>query len=446
MIPIQNLDPQLIAAKSAGKTAPQGANKLVGEAPVMEGDFASMLMQEVSVTPATEAPVVAPTAPVMSPEQQFVSIDGEPVLNPDMLETVVAEDGTQVASLGVQMPAPAAAPAVKVPQDASLAAPTSTPLSTEPTPKLIDPALIKQVNEVVIPQSQGIEQVQAAPAETDPAMPTTLKDLLLQQPQPAAPDKLAGRSPAIDFAKSEVDPQLMGFEDFVAQKNAVTGKTIAPNAYGMPIKNTLSAPLSTPKAEVAEKLLALESAPAPTQLSMPQNAQTVFGVEAPLATAASANEAAPQKVFDLQNLSQAKNSNIETVISQVSDYIIQAKASKEPSVNMKVQHQDLGLLDITVNRGLNDAVTIAIGTQDLGAKTFLGQHREQLLTHLAQSGVTVADLKMEQSSGSQKDMNQSGQQNFAGQDRQFGSEQNQRREEQQRRHDLWELMREKEVA
>lgn len=432
MIPIQNLDPQLIAAKSAGKTAPQGANKLVGEAPVMEGDFASLLMQEVSATPAS--------APAISAEQQLVSIEGEPVLNPDMLETVVAEDGTQVASLGVQMPAPAAAPTVKVPQDANLAA----PLSTEPTPKLIDPALIKQVNEVVIPQGQGIEQVQAQPVESTP---TTLKDLLLQQQQqPATSGKLAGRSPAIDFAKSEVDPQLMGFEDFVAQKNAVTGKTIAPNAYGMPIKNTLSAPLSTPKAEVAEKLLALESAPAPTQLSMPQNAQTVFGVEAPLATAASANEAAPQKVFDLQNLSQAKNSNIETVISQVSDYIIQAKASKEPSVNMKVQHQDLGLLDITVNRGLNDAVTIAIGTQDLGAKTFLGQHREQLLTHLAQSGVTVADLKMEQSSGSQKDMNQPGQQNFAGQDRQFGSEQNQRREEQQRRHDLWELMREKEVA
>ncbi|MFP5458176.1 MAG: hypothetical protein ACLGG7_05525 [Bacteriovoracia bacterium] len=432
MIPIQNLDPQLIAAKSAGKTAPQGANKLVGEAPVMEGDFASLLMQEVSATPAS--------APAILAEQQLVSIEGEPVLNPDMLETVVAEDGTQVASLGVQMPAPAAAPTVKVPQDANLAA----PLSTEPTPKLIDPALIKQVNEVVIPQGQGIEQVQAQPVESTP---TTLKDLLLQQQQqPATSGKLAGRSPAIDFAKSEVDPQLMGFEDFVAQKNAVTGKTIAPNAYGMPIKNTLSAPLSTPKAEVAEKLLALESAPAPTQLSMPQNAQTVFGVEAPLATAASANEAAPQKVFDLQNLSQAKNSNIETVISQVSDYIIQAKASKEPSVNMKVQHQDLGLLDITVNRGLNDAVTIAIGTQDLGAKTFLGQHREQLLTHLAQSGVTVADLKMEQSSGSQKDMNQPGQQNFAGQDRQFGSEQNQRREEQQRRHDLWELMREKEVA
>lgn len=432
MIPIQNLDPQLIVAKSAGKTAPQGANKLVGEAPVMEGDFASMLMQEVSATPAS--------VPANSTEQQLVSIEGEPVLNPDMLETVVAEDGTQIASLGVQMPAPAAAPAVKVPQDANLAA----PLSTEPTPKLIDPALIKQVNEVVIPQGQGIEQVQAQPVESTP---TTLKDLLLQQQQqPATSGKLAGRSPAIDFAKSEVDPQLMGFEDFVAQKNAVTGKTIAPNAYGMPIKNTLSAPLSTPKAEVAEKLLALESAPAPTQLSMPQNAQTVFGVEAPLATAASANEAAPQKVFDLQNLSQAKNSNIETVISQVSDYIIQAKASKEPSVNMKVQHQDLGLLDITVNRGLNDAVTIAIGTQDLGAKTFLGQHREQLLTHLAQSGVTVADLKMEQSSGSQKDMNQPGQQNFAGQDRHFGSEQNQRREEQQRRHDLWELMREKEVA
>lgn len=439
MMPIQNLDPQLIAQKSAGKTAPQGATKLVGEAPAMEGEFAAFLMQEVgnaqtaqAAQPAQATQLASVAAAPVDP--QLTIVDGEPVLNPDLLENIVVEADTQVASLGIQAPAATNAPAVAVPKPAL----PGTQLSTEPTPKLIDPSLIQQVNEVVLPK--GAEQVQAAPVEQ---LPTTLKDLLLQQ-QPVAPQKLAGRAPAIDFAKSEIDPQLMGFEDFVAQKNAVTGKTVAPNAYGMPVKNTFAAPATpvTPKAELAEKLLAIESAAAP---QMPvTHAQTVFGVEAPLATAAATTDAAPQKVFNLQNLSQS--SNIETVISQVSDYIVQAKASKEPSVNMKVQHQDLGVLDITVNRAQNDAVTIAIGTQDLGAKVFLGQHREQLLTHLAQSGVAVADLKMEQSSSSQKDMSQSGQQNFSGHDRQFGSEQNQRREEQQRRHDLWELMREKEVA
>ncbi len=78
---------------------------------------------------------------------------------------------------------------------------------------------------------------------------------------------------------------------------------------------------------------------------------------------------------------------------------------------------------------------------------FLGQHREQLLTHLTQAGVTVGDLKMEQSSSSnQRDMGQSGQQGSHAQDRQFGSEQNQRRHEQERRQELWSMMQEKEVA
>ncbi|MFP5489916.1 MAG: flagellar hook-length control protein FliK [Bacteriovoracia bacterium] len=435
MTPIQNLDQQIVAAKSAGKTAPQGANKLVGEAPVMPGDFASMLMEQVGEGRANTLDALTGKEAVVTGEAMPV-VDGEAILNPELSTQLLGEAMPTSESLvhavkpqGNMQAAPVTMEEVNWAMERS---PQSLPLSTEPTPKLIDPTLIKQVNEVVLPQ--GAEQVQAMPAEGELLQ---LKDLLMQQSA-----KTPGRAPAIDFAKAEVDPQLMGFEDFVAQKNAVTGKTINPNAYGMPMKSTLNEPVKTQLNN--ESLKALETSPLMTAPQM-TNAETVFAVAAPATLMAAENEA-PQKVFDLQNLSKSQNLDAETVLTQVTDYIVQAKAAKEPTVNMKVMHQDLGLLDITVNRGVNDAVNIAIAAQDQGAKMFLGQHREQLMTHLSQAGVSVTDLKMEQSSNSQKDMGQSNQQGSPGHDRQFGSEQNQRREEQQRRHDLWELMREKEVA
>lgn len=434
-MPIQNLDPQIVAAKSAGKTAPQGANKLVGEAPVMPGDFASMLMEQVGEGRANTLEALTGKEAAVTGEV-LPQIEGEVLLNPELSTQLLGEAMPTSESLvhavkpqGNMQAAPITMEEVNWAIERS---PANLPLSTEPTPKLIDPGLIKQVNEVVLPQ--GAEQVQVMPAEGEVLQ---LKDLLMQQNA-----KMPGRAPAIDFTKAEVDPQLMGFEDFVAQKNAVTGKTINPNAYGMPMKSTLTEPAKTQLNN--ESLKALETSPLMTAPQM-TNAETVFAVAAPATLMAAENEA-PQKVFDLQNLAKSQNLDAETVLTQVTDYIVQAKAAKEPTVNMKVQHQDLGLLDITVNRGVNDAVNIAIATQDQGAKIFLGQHREQLMTHLSQAGVSVTDLKMEQSSNSQKDMGHSNQQGSQGHDRQFGSEQNQRREEQQRRHDLWELMREKEVA
>jgi flagellar hook-length control protein FliK len=433
MMPIQNLDPQIVAAKSAGKTAPQGANKLVGEAPVMPGDFASMLMEQVGEGRADTLEALTGTETAATGEV-LPGVDGEVMLNPEMSTQLLGEAMPTSESLvhavkpqGNMQAAPLTMEELNWALERS---PQSLPVSTEPTPKLLDPSLIKQVNEVVLPQ--GAEQVQAMPAEGELLQ---LKDLLMQQNA-----KLPGRSPAIDFAKAEVDPQLMGFEDFVAQKNAVTGKTINPNAYGMPMKSTLNEPAKTQMNNETMKTLE-------TLINTPQmtNAETVFAVAGPATLMAAENEA-PQKVFDMQNLAKSQNLDAETVLTQVTDYIVQAKAAKEPTVNMKVMHQDLGLLDITVNRGVNDAVNIAIAAQDQGAKIFLGQHREQLMTHLSQAGVSVTDLKMEQSSNSQKDMGHSNQQGTPGHDRQFGSEQNQRREEQQRRHDLWELMREKEVA
>jgi len=39
------------------------------------------------------------------------------------------------------------------------------------------------------------------------------------------PQVQTGRSPALDLAKSEIDPQLVNMEDFVSQKNLAVKKS-----------------------------------------------------------------------------------------------------------------------------------------------------------------------------------------------------------------------------
>jgi flagellar hook-length control protein FliK len=210
----------------------------------------------------------------------------------------------------------------------------------------------------------------------------------------------------------------------------------------MPSKATLNAEQLMGEKAVAAPETLLQSDAGASQ-GGGQLAQA-FSVEAPLELNRAEATSAP-KTFNMQNI---KNADADSILTQVSDYIVQARAAKEPTVQMRVNHQDLGMIDITVSRTANDMVSIVLGTQDNGAKMFLGQNRESLMSHLSQAGVNVSDLKMEQSSQSKDSSNgqnlqQGGQQ---GSGRQFGSEQNQRRDEQQRRQDLWEATREKEVA
>lgn len=343
--------------------------------------------------------------------------------------TLESAEGEELAKVALQPSGDMKASPVSA--DDLMKALEEAPALTEPTPKVLDPKLIKQVNEVVLPE--GAEQVEATQLQ--------LKDLLMQQQN--LPAKTAGRSPAIDFAQAEVDPQLLNFEDFVAQKNAVTGKAVAPNAYGMPAKTTLNAEqLMGEKAVAANEALIHADSGATTQGQL----APAFIMENSTQDSLRTEVSAPSRTFNMQNLT--KTQDADSILTQVSDYIVQAKAAKEPTVQMRVNHQDLGMLDITVSRSANDAVSIVLGTQDNGAKMFLGQNRDSLMSHLSQAGVNVSDLKMEQSSQSKdSNSNQNSQQNNqAGSQRQFGSEQNQRRDEQQRRQDLWDLIREKEVA
>lgn len=267
-------------------------------------------------------------------------------------------------------------------------------------------------------------------------------------------EKIA-RSPSIDFAPEEIDPKLMSFEDFLAQKNAVTKKVTSSQAYGLP-QNKNSLPQMNPElveaSTMKNPLLDGKMNPLVLNHSNQVNASELTPITNSLmnnnqSLSPLINTQTPQKVFDL---SQLQNTSQDQIISQIKDYIVQAKTASEPSVNMKVQHQDLGMIDITVQKMPQEAIQIAIQTSSQDAKLFLNTHQRDLIQSLNQTGIQVSDLKIDSSSSLGKaNADSSGQQQGFDQSssgKQFGSENNQRQQDSQRRNELWKFLEEKEVA
>ncbi len=144
------------------------------------------------------------------------------------------------------------------------------------------------------------------------------------------------------------------------------------------------------------------------------------------------------KVFDVNSL--AKSSDLDSTISQIQDYIVQAKAAKEPTAQMSFNHPDLGDVDIFVKKS-GDHVDVRIGHQSQEAAKFFKQHQGDLLQALNQSGVQVGEFKLEPSSSSQTNQqfhDQGEKQQFA--DNRGQNQERQRKEDSQKREELWNLL------
>lgn len=319
-------------------------------------------------------------------------------------------------------------------------------------PKVFDPALTRGVDKIVQPKTTAVgaeltnEQIlKLAQGEAvAPEMEAELAQAMLKTPQVQT-----GRSPAIDLAKAEIDPQLMNMDDFVAQKNLAVKKSLNnATAYGMPQKGQA--------AQKAALEHGLKSTQTINELGASKEGTTgmnsqqfILNNQIDLNSNAKVNEVqAPVKTFNMSNI---KTDNPNQIMTQITDYIVQAKAAKEPTVNMRVNHEELGMIDITVNKvgAGHDAIAINIGTHSVDGKNFFQANSKDLFAHLTNTGLNVSDLKVETPSQTARNEfdfgSQSGRGGF-GQDKQFGSEQNQRRHEQERRQDLWNLLRDKEAA
>lgn len=336
---------------------------------------------------------------------------------------------------------------VKVTEDLELPSKLVNPNGSVETtsPKIFDPSITKDVEKLIQPKSVDAQPVvltdeqvaQLATGEVDAkAMNAELEQAMLKTPKTTS-----GRAPAIDFAKAEVDPQLLNNEDFVAQKNMAAKKAI-PNAYGMKV---------VPQTQQQKVALenGLQSSQVVKETSSNESAmnsqQFILGLQSEQQGAPQLNEThAPVKTFDMSNI---KSSQPTEIMNQITDYVVQAKAAKEPTVNMRVNHDELGMIDITVSRvghANADTLAINIGAHSMEGKNFFSQNSKDLFSHLTTAGINVSDLKVETPTHTAKNDfdfgSQSGRNGQPGSEKQFGSEQNQRRHDQERRQDLWKLL------
>jgi hypothetical protein len=326
-------------------------------------------------------------------------------------------------------------------------------------PKVFDPALTQGVDKIVQPKTTAVDGEVVVPAvalteeqilklaqgEANPAINAEVEgeisQAMLKTPQ------VGGRAPAIDMASTEVDAQLMNMEDFVAQKNLAVKKSMnnASSAYGMPNKAAGKAGADT-GLNATQTVNELGKTESGTSGSM-NSQQFILNAQADLGANAKVNEAAAPKTFNMSNI---KSGNADQIMTQITDYIVQAKAAKEPTVNMRVNHDELGMIDITVNKlsAGQDSIAISIATHSVDGKNFFQTNSKELFSHLTSSGLNVSDVKVESSSQTAKNEFDFGSQSGRGgsQEKNFGSEQNQRRHDSDRRQDLWKVLQDKEAA
>jgi hypothetical protein len=353
------------------------------------------------------------------------------------LKAVTESDEPKVKEVKVSADKELRSPSSIINEEAQTATPDSV------SPKIFDPAMTKDVQNLIGPESAEvktdaeIEMTDEMVMKLAQGEEVTDADLELQKQL----GKVSGRSPAIDFAQAEIDPELLSMEDFVAQKNMVNKKAVPQNAYGMnPQENKIALENGLKNTQVVKDLAALNDQAAGSQ---PMNSQQFILNMQSEQKSGSANEvAAPMKTFDM---SQIKTSNPDKIMTAITDYIVQAKAAKEPTVSMRMNHDQLGMIDITVSRvghANADAVAINIGAHSMEGKNFFQQNSKDLFSHLSSAGINVSDMKVEvpsQTAKNEFDMNGQNQKG-SGQERQFGSESNQRRHDSQKREDLWKLL------
>lgn len=342
--------------------------------------------------------------------------------------------------------------AVKVSEDKSLRSPSSLVnenLEGNPesvSPKVFDPAMTKDVQNLIDPQTVQVGGEGAAPEEILKAlMDGEVGELNLEAGEELSPELtqkiLKSTEGEAKLANKEAAPELVSMEDFLAQKNMAAKKAMPQGAYGMkaPVMNKEAAEAGLKSTEVVKDISMLENAG--NGSSSMNSQQFILNTMAEQGTNSTQEVSAPVKTFDM---SQIKTSEPDKIMTEISDYIAQAKAAKEPTVNLRMNHQDLGMIDITVMKSGASADTIAIniGAHSTDGKNFFQQNSKDLFAHLSSAGISVTDMKVETASNSKQsgfDMNQQNQKHASSGEQNFGSEQNQRRHEQSRREDLWKM-------
>jgi hypothetical protein len=477
MIQLMNIKNIEATTLSGTKAAAQGEEELFDAESMLENtDFANELMASLSTeemamqVKPVEVPasmmIQEPSKLIQLPEAGKADSINPKVFDPSLTRGVekLIQPATSDAGSVILQPATSDAGSVILQPTTSAGSVILQPATSEVGSVILQPATSDAGSVILQPATSDAGSVihQAEPE----LLSSEMSQVMLKTPQVQL-----GRAPAIDVTPVEVDAQLMIMDDFVAQKNLMIKKPLNTSVYGLPktqaqpvvlengLKSTPSVnPVGSADLVVPGKAINAETAKAkttlnPTTVEPAVNSQQFILnsmiAEQGVSQINTADVKAPVKTFDMSHI---KSDNANEVMNQISDYIVQAKAAKEPMVNMRVNHEELGMIDITVKKSVipgQDAIAINIGAHTLDGKNFFQQNSKDLFTHMSKAGINLTDLKVETPSQTAKndfDMNgQSSRGGFA-QDKQFGSEQNQRRHESARRQDLWDLLKDKEAA
>lgn len=253
---------------------------------------------------------------------------------------------------------------------------------------------------------------------------------------------------AKQYAKNAAPNSMIRFnQDVQVSAQAITMDPIK----GAKIKslNTKSNTLKNNFGEVktdTSKLASVEGQTLTDVLSMDTEKPMVNNVFK-MDNASTSLDSSNSKVFEMSQVVEADISNTDQLINKISDYIIQSKVSNEPRVELSMNHQELGKVDIMVEKASNDMLNISITPNTVDGKSFFMANKGELLSVLNNSGIQIADFKLDTSSSnnnlSQNNSNQSFGQNSQGQHQ---SQKNQQDAESQRRQELWDMFSNREVA
>ena len=283
-----------------------------------------------------------------------------------------------------------------------------------------------QVQPQVQPQAQAQAQAQEG-LNSQPATPKTDTNNLLK-----LTDFMTNQSPAI-------------------RKNAGKSayKPLSESMFNQKVEGSLQGVIKQPGSETKLQDVMFGNLNNQNQNMADTNSGQAANMMNNQSSQATTSSAATAKVFDINSLQGTSGS--EEVIAKVQDYITQVRVGKRSDVQMSFKHDDLGRIDLHVQKVEGDKLNISIATSSVEGKDFFMKNQTEILRNLAQSGVQVGGFKLEisqpQNTANQNLNQDNGKQESAqsGQN-QRQSENGQRDDEARKRSELWEAVEQKDVA
>lgn len=209
-------------------------------------------------------------------------------------------------------------------------------------------------------------------------------------------------------------------EDFLAQRKALHGKRVVADASGTPRIQRTNAAVNHYQKEnkiVNDRLIKVARPQVAMTSSKSEEIKATKGSEvktlgsdfigkgsqvnselAQILSQSDRGDSGMQmasKEANIVNLSQIQSTNKTELVNQVSNYIEQAYVAGQDSIDLVVNHDELGQFRINATKsGPGQQVDLEIQTLTGQGQQFFAENETELLKSLTQNGVKVSDFKL----------------------------------------------------